>query len=127
MPRTAITLKLKMCLFLDEARYRAEKLLIDLRPLMPDADNKVMTSCATQEYPWAVYLYEINCSTVRVSINCAITTNALSHLKLMKLCTLITGVALYNVCVESRILNCDTITSDQCHLDCFSFEDLRWL
>ena len=41
MSRTAITLKLKMCLFLDEASYWAEKLLTDINlpPLMPDADN----------------------------------------------------------------------------------------
>ena len=41
MSRTAITLKFKMCLLLDEASYCAEKLLtdIDLLPLMPDADN----------------------------------------------------------------------------------------
>ena len=39
--RIAISLKFKMCLFLDEASYWAEKLLtyINLPPLMPDADN----------------------------------------------------------------------------------------
>ena len=42
MSRTAITLKFKMCLFLDEASYRAETLLkdINLTHLVPDADNK---------------------------------------------------------------------------------------
>ena len=41
LSRTAITLKFKMCLFLDEASYCAEKLLTDINllPLMPDADN----------------------------------------------------------------------------------------
>ena len=39
--RTAITLKFKMCLFLDEASYWAEKLStnINLPPLMPDEHN----------------------------------------------------------------------------------------
>lgn len=38
---TDITLKFKMCLFLDEASYWAEKLLTDtnLPPLIPDVDN----------------------------------------------------------------------------------------
>ena len=41
MSRTAITQKFKMSLFLDEARYWAEKLLIDINlpPLMPVEDN----------------------------------------------------------------------------------------
>ena len=41
MSRTAITLKFKMYLFLDEASYSAEKLLTDitLPPLMPDEYN----------------------------------------------------------------------------------------
>ena len=41
MSRTAITLKFKMCLFLDEASYWAEKLFIDINlpPLMSDVDN----------------------------------------------------------------------------------------
>ena len=41
MSRIAVTLEFEMCLFLDEARYRAEKLLTDvnLPPLMPDKDN----------------------------------------------------------------------------------------
>ena len=41
MSRTAITLKFKMCLFLDEASYSAEKLLTDINLplLMPDEDN----------------------------------------------------------------------------------------
>ena len=41
MSRTTITLKVKMCLFLDEASSCAEKLLrdINLPPLMPDKDN----------------------------------------------------------------------------------------
>ena len=41
MSRTAITLKFKMRLFLDEASYWAETLLkdINLPHLMPDADN----------------------------------------------------------------------------------------
>ena len=41
MSRTAITLKFKMCLFLEEASYRAEKLLTDINLplLMPDEDN----------------------------------------------------------------------------------------
>ena len=40
MSRTPKTLKFKMCLFLDEASYWAEKLLTDINlpPLMPDAD-----------------------------------------------------------------------------------------
>ena len=43
MSRTAITLKFKMCLFLDEASYLAEKLLTDINlpRLMPDADNNL--------------------------------------------------------------------------------------
>ena len=42
MSRSAITVKFKMCLFLDEASYRAEYLLTDINLplLMPDADNK---------------------------------------------------------------------------------------
>ena len=41
MPGTAITLKFKICLFLDEASYWAEKLLTDINlpSLMPDEDN----------------------------------------------------------------------------------------
>ena len=41
MSPIAITLKFKMCLFLDEASYCAETLLkdINLPHLMPDADN----------------------------------------------------------------------------------------
>ena len=41
MSRTAITLKFKMCLVLDEASYLAVKLLTDINlpPLMPDEDN----------------------------------------------------------------------------------------
>ena len=41
MSCTAITLKFKMCLCLDEASYSAEKLLTDINlPLLiPDADN----------------------------------------------------------------------------------------
>ena len=41
MSRTAITLKLKMRWFPNEARYRAEKLstYIHLAPLMPDEDK----------------------------------------------------------------------------------------
>ena len=57
MSRTAITQKFKMSLFLDEARYWAEKLLIDINlpPLMPVEDNNfdrslgIKTSRATQE------------------------------------------------------------------------------
>ena len=39
--RTAITLKFKMCLFLDEASSWPEKLFTDINllPLMPDEDN----------------------------------------------------------------------------------------
>ena len=41
MSHTAITLKFKMCLFLDEERHWAEKLFanINLPSLMPDEDN----------------------------------------------------------------------------------------
>ena len=41
MSLTAITLKFKMCLFLDEVRYWAENLFTDinLAPLVPDEDN----------------------------------------------------------------------------------------
>ena len=41
MSRTAITLKFKMCLFLDEARSCAEQLFTDINllPVMPDEDN----------------------------------------------------------------------------------------
>ena len=41
MSRTAITQKFKMCLFLDEASYWAEKLWTDINlpPLMPDEDS----------------------------------------------------------------------------------------
>ena len=41
MSRTAITLKFKMCLFVDEACSWAKKLFpdINLPPLMPDEDN----------------------------------------------------------------------------------------
>ena len=41
MSRTAITLKFKMCLFLDEACSWTEDLFPDknLPPLMPDEDN----------------------------------------------------------------------------------------
>ena len=43
MSRTAITLKFKMCLSLDEANYWAEVLLTDvnLPHLMPDEDNNI--------------------------------------------------------------------------------------
>ena len=62
MSLTAITLKFKMCLFLEEAKYCAEKLLTDINlpSLVPDEDNnlggplilkKMMTSSATQEFP----------------------------------------------------------------------------
>ena len=57
MSRTAITLKFRMYLFLDEASYWAEKLLTDINllRLMPDVDNnlgaslEMTTSRATQE------------------------------------------------------------------------------
>ena len=41
MSRTAITLKFKICLFLDEPSYWAEKFLTDINlpPLMPHEDN----------------------------------------------------------------------------------------
>ena len=41
MSRTAIALKFKMCLFLDEVSYWAETLLkdINLPHIMPDVDN----------------------------------------------------------------------------------------
>ena len=41
MSHTAITLKFKMCLFLDEACSWAEKLLTDINlpPVMPDKEN----------------------------------------------------------------------------------------
>ena len=41
MSRTAITLKFKMCLFLDEACSWAEKLFTDINlpPHIPDEDN----------------------------------------------------------------------------------------
>ena len=56
MSRTALILKFKMCLFLDEASYWAEKLLTDINlpPLMSEEDNNfggsLMTSRPTQEY-----------------------------------------------------------------------------
>ena len=41
MSHTAITLKFKMCLFLDEKRHWAEKLLTDINlpSVIPDEDN----------------------------------------------------------------------------------------
>ena len=53
MSRTAITLKFKMCLCLDEARYWAEKLLkdINLPPLMPDEGNNFGRSLGLEKQP----------------------------------------------------------------------------
>ena len=54
MSRTAITLKFKMCLFLDEASYWAEKLLTDINlpPLMPDADSHFEGSLGLDFRKW---------------------------------------------------------------------------
>ena len=54
MSRTAITPKFKMCLFLDEASYWAEKLLTDINlpPLMPDADNNFGGSLGLDFRKW---------------------------------------------------------------------------
>ena len=54
MSRTATTLKFKMCLFLDEASYWAEKLLTDvnLPPLKPDADNNFGGSLGLDFRKW---------------------------------------------------------------------------
>ena len=54
MSRTAITRKFKMCLFLDEASYWAEKLLteINLPPLMPDEDNNFGGSLGLDFRKW---------------------------------------------------------------------------
>ena len=59
--RTAITLKVKMCLFLDEASYWAEKLLsgINLLPLMPDADNNFGGSLDLDLKEWWRHLQPI--------------------------------------------------------------------
>jgi len=52
--RTAITLKFKMCLFLDKASYWAEKLLTDINlpHLMPDVDNNFGGSLGLDFRKW---------------------------------------------------------------------------
>ena len=54
MSRAAITLKFKMCLFLDETSYWAETLLkdINLPHLMPDADNNFGGSLGLDSRKW---------------------------------------------------------------------------
>ena len=54
MSRTAIILKYKDCLLLDEASYWAEKLLTDINllPLMPDADNNFGGSLGLDSKKW---------------------------------------------------------------------------
>ena len=54
MSRTAITLKFKLCLFVDEASYWAEKLLTDINlpPLMPDEDNNFGGSLGLDFRKW---------------------------------------------------------------------------
>ena len=54
MPRTAITLKFKMYLFLDEERYWAEELFTDiyLTSLMPDKDNNFGGSLVLDFRKW---------------------------------------------------------------------------
>ena len=62
MSRTTITLKFKMCLFLDEASYWAEKLLTDINlpPLMPDADNNFGGSVDLDFRKWWRHVQAIN-------------------------------------------------------------------
>ena len=54
MARTAVTLKFKMCLFLDKACSWAEKLVtcINLPPLMPDEDNNFGGSLVLDFKKW---------------------------------------------------------------------------
>ena len=54
MSRTALILKFKMCLFLDEASYWAEKLLTDINlpPLMPDEGNNFGGSLVLDFRKW---------------------------------------------------------------------------
>ena len=54
MSRTAITLKFKLCLLLEEAFSWAEKLLTDINlpPLMPDEDNNLSASLGLDVKKW---------------------------------------------------------------------------
>ena len=54
MSRTAITMKFKMCLFLDKASYWAEKLLTDINLplLLPDEDNNFGGSSGLDFRKW---------------------------------------------------------------------------
>ena len=54
MSRTALTLKFKMCLLLDEASYWAEQLFTDINlpPLMPDKDNNFGGSLGLDFKKW---------------------------------------------------------------------------
>ena len=63
MSRTAITLKFKMCLFLDEASYWAETLLKDtnLPHLMPDVDNNFGGSLGLDFRKWWRHVQPKNC------------------------------------------------------------------
>ena len=66
MLRTAITLKFKMCLFLDEASYWAETLLKDtnLPHLMPDVDNNFGDSLGLDFRKWWRHVQPKNCFVV---------------------------------------------------------------
>ena len=62
MSRTTLTLEFKMCLFLHEASYWAEKLLPDvsLPPLMPDEDNNFVVSLVLDFGKWWRHLQPKN-------------------------------------------------------------------
>ena len=64
MSPTAITLKFKMCLFLDEACSWAEKFFTDinLSPLMPDEDNNFDSSLVLDFRKWLRHMQPKNCS-----------------------------------------------------------------
>ena len=66
MSRTAITLKFKMCLLLDEAGYWAEKSLTDtnLPPLVPDGDNNFGGSLVLDFRKWWRHVQTKNCASL---------------------------------------------------------------
>ena len=74
MSRTAITLKFKMCLFLDEASYWAEKLLTDinLTPLMPaaGADNNFGGSLGLDFRKWGRHVQPNKAVDWKVAVPC---------------------------------------------------------
>ena len=68
MARTAITLKFKMCLFLDEECFWAETLFtnIILLPFMPDEDSNFSGSLVLDFRKWWRHVQPKNCTCVTV-------------------------------------------------------------